>query len=812
MSSAAAAAAAAPLLFSDEKSLQTLRDVVQAVNNEEPEQVVPLCEELLAHSVSSVSSSDTTGQHDGLSSLLLLIASIRETHVQALLQCQQYDQAVAAMDRAVAAATTDDNHDDDAAAAAIRRRHGRRLSALRAYAAYKQKNYKQAVHLATAELAANAVNAASSNEEDNDSDTSSTTTTVRAMQHLLAQSLNHLADGASAVKVYRDLLLLLDGGGGNPNENDDDETVQVWTNLLAVEIANAIPYCGSAAAAEEVALVESVSAYLQHQKGNADSLLLYPYDLAYNLATLQLLTTAKASDRMPWHRLMETAASACKAAAAASSGGQEGALAGDLGPIETNETLFRRVFWNVTSAAAADTAAPTATEVVGGDGQTTPAAAAFQTVRQVNRAVLGQASPEAALKMLLAEPDATKFTVLQRRIWSYNRAVLQLHATRYDECRATCQHYFLAPQKTGKKQKKPEGSEAAVYGNPEERTFWESRATVLLAHCAAKDGKGESAATLLDACVERCNALPSSSARDHVLTYVLLHRAALAAGANGTTDSKMKLLQELLPESVRSKPAVVATMAALYQSSGHEAKAALLLQEHQQQTVNGGNNNNNNDLAVADFAMSQGNYAQAAALYETAVAAASPGDFAAKARLVRALSYTDPDRAVLLWSEMAPDLVVESDDNEVNGAELETKELHLKSSMVRRSNDAVPAETGDAKKSKKSHAAVLRQRARKREIYLAEQEKKGTSKPGTAVPDPERWLPKYERSNARRRKNRDQHKGAQGGASEKDAAKLDIVARQAARASGDAEQSGRSTAHMTVSGGARKGKSSGKRR
>ena len=118
--------------------------------------------------------------------------------------------------------------------------------------------------------------------------------------------------------------------------------------------------------------------------------------------------------------------------------------------------------------------------------------------------------------------------------------------------------------------------------------------------------------------------------------------------------------------------------------------------------------------------------------------------------------------------------------------------------------------TTDGKQKKKSHEAVLRRRARKRAEYVADLEQRGIAN----KLDPERWLPKYERSANRRRRNRGAvggaHKGAQGGVSEKDAAKLDIAARQAARAAGETDTGGPSTAHMTVTaagniGGGRKG-------
>jgi signal recognition particle subunit SRP72 len=420
---------------------------------------------------------------------------------------------------------------------------------------------------------------------------------------------------------------------------------------------------------------------------------------------------------------------------------------------------------------------------------------ALQTVQKMNRA-LAQPAHE-ALKVLMEttpDDDDKLMSALQKRIWYYNRAVLQLRASKYEDCLSTCQ--FLQTNALMQKSKKKSSAAAAAtknmhlaVHNKEDRAWWESRVSVLLAHVAAKTGKGDATA-ILDACLENCIALPQSNVRDHAIMYVQLHKAALS------TDSSdpIHLLQALLPESLRNKPAVIATAAALYHSAGNDAKASELLQSV------------GDEQALADFALSQGNYEKAASIYEKA-ASASSDDPVSKARWVRALSYTDPNKAMKLWSEMSPDLL-EEDGDEVNGAELEARELPRFKSTRRNEMVATNDNNTAGKKSKKSHAAVLRQRARKREKYLAEQEKKGLLKPD-AKPDPERWLPKYERSNARRRKSRGQPKGgAQGGISEKDAAKLDVVARQAARASGIADSSGPSTAHMTVSGGTggRKGK------
>ena len=119
-------------------------------------------------------------------------------------------------------------------------------------------------------------------------------------------------------------------------------------------------------------------------------------------------------------------------------------------------------------------------------------------------------------------------------------------------------------------------------------------------------------------------------------------------------------------------------------------------------------------------------------------------------------------------------------------------------------------------KKKKNHEAVLRRRAKKREAHLEKLMKEGRYNPDRPVkPDPERWIPKNQRSyNKRGRRGRTQWVGAQGSGSgaDKDAAKLDAFARAAAKAQGtDASNQARSTAHLSVSSNGNIGKG-GRRR
>lgn len=108
------------------------------------------------------------------------------------------------------------------------------------------------------------------------------------------------------------------------------------------------------------------------------------------------------------------------------------------------------------------------------------------------------------------------------------------------------------------------------------------------------------------------------------------------------------------------------------------------------------------------------------------------------------------------------------------------------------------------RKKECNRESTLRRRAKKREAYLEKLQSDGKYNPDRPVkPDPERWIPKSQRSyNRRGRKGRSKFVGAQGGGTgfgaEKDAAKLDVAARVAARAEGKETFSQFSTAHLSA--------------
>jgi hypothetical protein len=129
-----------------------------------------------------------------------------------------------------------------------------------------------------------------------------------------------------------------------------------------------------------------------------------------------------------------------------------------------------------------------------------------------------------------------------------------------------------------------------------------------------------------------------------------------------------------------------------------------------------------------------------------------------------------------------------------------------------------------SEQKKKSREHILRKRAKQREVYLSRLESKGlydSSKPLLSKPDPERWIPKGQRSYNNRRGKFKSNVGAQGGGAgpgmERDAAKLDVAARMAAAKSGSAGDDGGggqqpSTANIKVSSSVTRKVKGGKKR
>lgn len=373
---------------------------------------------------------------------------------------------------------------------------------------------------------------------------------------------------------------------------------------------------------------------------------------------------------------------------------------------------------------------------------------------------------------------------------------------------------FATSGKGKKKKKTPTSADDVPTARPSsdaEIAAWKAQADWLESELVRiSESKDKNPDDILQGAIESLDKAMKTGASgvlSHTKSQLLLHKEALA-NPELNVDGVIGAL-ESLPLPVQSCPGTKVALASLYGSSNNVEKAEQLLSDL------------GNDIALAEFRLERGQYEQAVDLLEGIFEEqGSDAPMEIKAMLVKALSYTDPEQA-----EDVAQSLLEATSVELDGEKLEAMEIPRfakkagdSSSKVRKTIAATGGGKGRARvgeRKKKNRDAILRKRAKQREAYLSRLEAEGRYDPKqNPKPDPERWIPKSQRSyNRRGRRSRNKGTGAQGGGAgagmEKDAAKLDVVARLAAN---DGQSSGPSTANMKVSSsGARKGKG-GRRR
>lgn len=547
-----------------------------------------------------------------------------------------------------------------------------------------------------------------------------------AQAHIVVQSqyrLHHVAGDA-----YNSIL-------SSASHRNEEELYQILTNALAVQLSRATPYVETDLLNDD--LLKQIQSTLDKDSA---------YDVWYNFATYQLLTFA--SDNQG-QALLQQAKQAC-----ANTLQEEGAspkeIEQEVAAIQQHISLWSRQWRGLTAEDATDDTNPS-----------------VQVIAQLNRALAAHHLDD----MPALDPT---WTVLQQRLYHYNRAILQLRLKKNTDCLATCQ--FLLHAKTKK---------TFPYANEVDEAWWRARIAVVQAHAQPKDKAVKTLQDSLDSLqVQDKQPLHVAAALDQARAHVQLHLAQLQ-GRLETAKDKLKVLQEL-PASLQKRPAVVATLAVLHQALGHPQEATELLSRE------GG-------VALAEFYMGQGDYEKAVTVCQEA------GD---DVRRVQALSYLDPALATQAWKEL--NLEEEDDEmaalvEELDGEALEERDLprRARKAMTRVTSSSQLADAAAGSDKKKSRDAILRRRARHKEAYLNNLISQGKYNPDRpAVPDPERWIPKNERSsNRRRRHQRGQNKGHQGGVSERDAAKLDVLARK----TDPLEAGAPSTAHLGVVGHSKRG-------
>ena len=314
--------------------------------------------------------------------------------------------------------------------------------------------------------------------------------------------------------------------------------------------------------------------------------------------------------------------------------------------------------------------------------------------------------------------------LLQRQLVHYNRAVQAIGDRKFNVVKESCH---------------------ALKNEGKDDPYWLTLATLVESYSSVAQQNVTDALQLLDQQLIWLKQLPTNDSVDHAMTIMLLHSATI----QGSHHDMEQVLQSL-PQSIQTKPAVVATRLKMACSDGNDYNKKAcdwLKQQHQPALV---------------------------------------------LHYIQALTQMgEIEAATMLWNDLNMDISTLL-QQPCNGQELEYAPLpKVKSTII--TSPTLP-------KNKKSKESVMRQRAKRRESYLLQSTNKAS------VAHPEQWIPKHERSGGKRRQN----KGNQGAGNGKDAAKLDIAARTTA-GTFNTTTGGPSTANLVVVGGNEK-RSSRKRR
>lgn len=692
------------------------------------------------------------------------------------------------------------------------------------YARYRKQQYETVAKQASLR----------SNENVDDDDDEDDTMSTLALQHLVAQSHFHMNHADSALRVYHDFLAETSG-----DQYDVESHMEVLTNALAVIASSGTVPQVTVQDGGEMGYrvwIDQAEEFLRDQGEDIST------DLALNLGTLQFLSDpTSVGTASNW---LERAMDASDRNANAGEKDSD-----DHIQIQTNLQWSKHFWYKDVEDVVYPTSKGTTSSARNGTGGSYHTLPVSQYIAILNQSLLVD-----DLGKVPSQPHP-KWNSLQVVMYWYSRAVLQFKAKQFVECQESCQSLkkavsILSGGTTGgggigggKKKKTKAGSGGASSTTPSAASsslssssmgspmhlWWESRVDVLLAHVLHSQSKTKDAITKLDTTLKSLRGVsPSSLILDHAIAHVQLHRYMLLDQSSTTTaapkkNQHIRTLLTSLPTTIQSKPAVQLMLEEL-RSTGDST---------------GGDNNDGinaqnqkttpkSPIEEADSLFALGQYKSACEWYEKGAPGKPTGKdigdgwtLDAQLRYVQALAMTGQHEASQALFESLgatmKDLGIGSPLLDANV--LETKALprssNINSSSTAKSSIAknldatiTNGQNDDNRANRPSRDKVLRQRARKREAHLKELEAKGQYNPDRpSVPNPERWIPKHERSRSRgggkgSRANQGTNRSAQGGGSQADALRLDAAARRAGTAPAP---TGPSTANLKVSSGGRKG-------
>lgn len=595
-------------------------------------------------------------------------------------------------------------------------------------------------------------------------------------QNLRAQSEYHLDRTEKGLAVYLELV-----SGDDIDDNDVESKMEILTNALGLIASSG---CTPTVALDDENttfwLEEAESTLLQDDGNEAVDEIFS--ELASNLGCIRFLTDPTQAGDENW---LEKAAD---------TGGDEDAK---KGTTEQTNLSWSKHFWykNMEEVSYHLPSKSSGNQL-----------SVVESVSKVNEALL-----EENLTRLLPLPHP-KWNLLQLRLYWYNRAILQLKAEKYVECHDSCQSLKKTlSSPSGSNKKKNKNAATPTTKPSSESLWWDARADVILAYAQQGQSKHKDASSRLTDRLETLRGEASSSFEvDHAIAHVLLHKFTMEQKSNSKKDQQkgkrelLKVLQSL-PQSIQSRPAVQLTI--------DDVETAV---ENDESNSNSATNTTpKNPIEKADLLFGQGQYEEACKLYESALSSNSASQdvdsiMDSNLRYVQALAMTGQhETSQELWQSLQSTLREETVGHP-DGSALENKALprtSRSSSTISKKLAVTKIATKDDEVDKPSREKILRRRARKREAYLQELERQGKYNPDRPTkPDPERWIPWYERSRyGRNRGGRNNNKGlnsAQGGGSQLDAQRLDAAARRAGKVPAS---TGPSSANLKVSSGGRKG-------
>lgn len=634
--------------------------------------------------------------------------------------------------------------------------------------------------------------------------------TIRGLAHILAQCHYRLQETQKVIQLYNDLA----------GAADYDEDSEIVTNALAASISNnSIPI--------EFTGIQELHDTIMKEISNVNSKLEYPYEMVYNYATHLLQTSTSLSQTKQALGLLSSAEEECRAIFEESMPGDETMMLKDLLPIQTNIALGHLQSGDLNGALRSNLEVILSSKKVlekdpnfnSGGGMF----AAEHNLGVVNQRCGSSSSPYDLLKKMpeMSSGLDTRKNLInpnQIRIMLYNRAVLYHQMGKFAEMKSTLNilRSSLSPNaqvrrqvENGKKKRKNTGSSGSkFYAIPVsnvEKLLWECRIAILENDNLEGVEKAISDATNKRGGVEQYGI----DIHEYVIAELSLHKAQKGMKDNDKLDSNDRIALvstlENLPASIRDRPANVASLCSLYRS--------LDMNDKVEGTLNASLDSGMAQKSLADFKLRLGMFGEAVVIYESLLSGGSDlsleETMECNAGLVKALSHIDIEKAL----NFAETIKLDDNDNEIDGEVLEAMNIPRlsKGSIggVRASKINSSREIGRNKKGSKN--AILKQRAKNRDAYLQKLQKEGNYNPDRPTkPDPERWIPKNQRSyNRRGRRGRQKFLGAQGGGTgfgaEKDAAKLDVYARAAAKAAGKDMTGGiASTAHLSVASSGRR--------